>query len=312
MDVQKHAWIVEEQMQHDWLAPWNEEWCIWPHNHTGLSDEVVFVKDSINSVVNRVVDSLVTGTNRCIGASVGATQQEACQYHIIPTKDDFIVYPVRITHAQSPDVLFGRINHFVDCDSHMRASLKDCDDFIIVALPVRTIRFDESQHLLLAVKGLRIIWSAWTIEEQTIQIRRIPEEVRTIKIELKMHVFCFRRRSSLIGDIMFEGMQRLIVRLFSSLVSEDIARLIAQHLRNSCPRITPQQFGRGAADGVLNYATARLLRIAYHRGLNTNVRSIVKQHTNIADRSVKRAFKERARIYERAVCHKRTRSGGVY
>lgn len=316
MAATRDLWIVEEHIEHDWLCPWRETTCVWPH----MSERgEVFVRDTIDATVNRVVAHIVT---RCEPLLRRASPS---QQHLIaiPTPNEQIVIPVGVTRSRAalPDLL-GPNCHFRDVDSELSAveerhsASKDDDLVFFLSIPVRTIRLDESQHLLLALRGMRVVWSAWTLEEQTLCVRRLLSEARTVKIEIKLHVFAFKRRSSSVGTVMHEQYRRLIVRLFSGLLPEDVASLVAQHVVEVPSRLTPTQFQRGAARGVLNYATARLVRTAcrceFSRISLRGFHDGPEERRAANYKAMCRAFRARHRIFGRTVAHKALRSGRMY
>lgn len=301
----RDGWILDSHMEHQWLAPNKEHECIWPH--ILIHDErYVFVSDSICAVIERVLAHVLNSSSN-----------DAAFYRtIVPSQKRMdIGLPVLVTHKQACiPKLIAKSCTFCDIDSNLSILAQYCSLFI--SIPVRTIRFDEPQHLLIGLSQTKVVWTAWTVEEHTVVVSRLATSTRTLKVELRCNAFAFDRNISMLAEVLRKRMQILLTRIFFFLPS-DIAEFIADQVHSSRRSVTPSQFHSGASSGVLNYAMARLLRIAahIHDGHNINVRKYAQCTEEDRMQSyacLRRAVRERNKLFHRVDTTKYTRSGATY
>ena len=305
-------WIVNEyETSHSWLAPSEEDVFLWPYSNDGATMRMTFSREKMSSVIAWAISASAQIPAESIG--------DTCVCLRMPIAPDDIYLPVMVTSS---------IDHFKSIltrdplESLDEIELVDSDDRLtalsrlqwdrLLCIEVCTMRFDDSQHVIVAVRNDAVVWEAWTVEEDFIVSNRVAE--RTIQVLMKRAIFLFDRDRSMLSSFELVCIRRLLNRLFRDL-PDDVIDLIAAHVHQNTRHVTSAAFHRGACGGVFNYAIARLLRVAHHTAQAPSLRAYHQMtpgerllHYHV----LKAALRSRRRIFDRRLCKKTTRSGHGY
>ena len=300
-------WILDSYCtDRAWLAPACESMFIWPHHSTSTGDRL-FAHKTLSHILK--VAHRVTQTTQVPSTGV--------LHILLPLRDDHnYCLPIKITRdARSLYELFGVSSVIHDVDSGLLEALEVIRWDTIICVNVCTYRFDDAQHVIVAMLNDRIVWQTWTVIEDRLRTSRVAAHDNAMRLSLCRHVFLFDRSAPMLSHGMRMSMRRLLARLFAML-PEEIAWHIADLLHRDTNSVTLKQFHNGACRGVFNYAVARLLRVAWHRGLTDlsllTISRMEPGERNALYKILRTTLRERHRVFDRKVCHKRTRSGGAY
>lgn len=300
-------WIVEQYgVTHSLLDPVSEDVYMWPHI---VKDSYVraFTTEPCHTILARVLDTATLWRNSLQDGNVHVmpvlNEMSECNLHCL----------VRISSSPSSlkQILMANDLYVVDA-----ACLPSAVDFI-VAIPVRTYRFDEAQHFVVAIRESRVVWSAWTLEEQSIRAQRVPASDTTLYIYMEHSVHLFKRESRMLSEEAIQNLRRGVAKALSSVLPDDVIGIIAYFVGEATTRLRYNELMRGDACGVYNYATGRLLAIAKHRGTEgvPSLRRFGEMSTEERKEqysTIKRTYRERRRVFGKGWHNKRTRSGAQY
>lgn len=297
MWITRHHGFVQE-----WLAPATETSALCPHLDINCTPvEYVFVHEHVDRVVERVAQTVRT--------------------HAPTTLHGDDIHVLSAVHDAEGKRFVQRVRATAGADARnllCADTLVDLDDVLhrqpppthLAAVALTTIRFDEPQQLVVAMRDGRVLWTAWTVEEPHLSVERV--EARTLRLCVKRTVLLCDRHAPTLAAHELPRIRRALRPLAAKLPA-DLLDHIA-HLAHTRPdALTPRAFHRGAAAGVLNYATARLLRLAQLRRLDEapSLRRFYEMSPAARAthyRLLRRVFRERRTLFDLPANDRRLRS----
>lgn len=313
-------WILNSFVRdRDLLCPKRESSCVWPH--TTPDNRVFFMNDSFDAM------------RREICSGVEAMQidslplDKVSHIRVTPSSglhSNDIAFSIKVCrHPKLIVELISRNSTLFDVDARLDEKNKDCS--VWASLAFCSYRFDDVQHYVVGLDKGKIAWEACTIEEEYITTNVMSES--TIQLRIHRNVFLFDKDRSMLSLEQLDPITRTFGRIFDFL-PYDVVRLIAEMVHAQTNVVSLQRFNKGSSVGVFNYATARLLRIAWMFGKETSltqfkqadvtVPSLLEfHHMKLEQRklmypTMKRTLRQRHQVFNREVCRKRTRSGLGY
>ena len=291
-------WVLDDNLAHDWLSPMNETAAFFPY-YTDIASESVLVRHTFSYVMSRVYGWFASVDCNGIAQSAREFVLHTSQHLHISTDIETLTKNMDATRIENINSSF--------CEH-------PCARYY-AAIPFRSIRYDESQHILLVMGECGVLGSAFTVEEKCLVLAPVGDVPRTIRMHIEMFVFAFSRDKGMLAPHMLKYFTWLYSRLFSSLLPYDAATFIAYHVYSTTHSVTAKEFAKGHIDGTFTYTTARLLRVHAHRdrlaacGLVQYARMNRSRRKQICKTHLRQTFRHRHRIFKRKVFTKTTRSG---
>ena len=308
-----NMWILDSFLRdRELVSPSSEETSVWPH--TTQTNQVIFLTDMFDRMREEILRSVAAlplemvpvdkiGHLQVTSKVAGFDGEAALSIAVCRS---FTMLPQLI----SP---FAEVH---DIDTQQRA--EECDSWACVAFC--SYRFDDIQHLIVGLKDGRVHWQACTVEEDFITTKRMS--ATTLRFRIHKTVFLFDVNSSMLASSQIEPLAHML-SLFFRFLPDDIVRLIAINVHSGATRVSVRRFNRGSSLGVFNYATARLLRMAYIMNGDKRIqtgkvptllqfRDMNHQERHAIYPMLKCAMRRRHQTFSRHVRTKHTRSGMVY
>lgn len=309
LEARGNLWILDEYgLDRDWLHPKTENVFMWPQKsiRQNINQQMEsFAKDDRRHILGRAAR---------IAAKISAKDLEKFS-HIqlrVWQNDSHFYIPCLVT-KDADRLGFDDETEIYDAGS-IRTRLESQTWDRVVRLSFCSLRFDETQHVILVLDGVRVVDEVWTVEEVHVETTRIfPNQIRFL---MRRAVFLFDRSQPLLNRDAQRDV-RLKCRLaFGRALPDDIVNLVAEKVIEDSDGLTLRRFISGDAVGTFHYVIARLLRVGWHAGMKVPSLHEYAKMDDCSRRQVQPIFnsiiRRRHAFFARKLSNKTTRSGHVY
>ena len=310
LEARGDLWILDQYgLDRDWLHPSREEVFLWPQTkiapHADLSEETAaFTKETRSRIIAGVVAKAVL-------VPCAVLEHRDVQLHMVGCEPQFHI-PFTVT-TDARRFAYDAETKITDVDS-FAARLDDTRWDRLVRIAFCSIRFDEVQHLILALDGTRVVGEAWSVEETYVESVRVAPH--TLRFSMRHVVALFDRSAPLLNGDAQRRVRWGIRSTLGRILPDDVVELIGDKVVAESDALTCRKFAAGSTAGVLHYSIARLLRVGWHAGMRTPSLGAYLRMGEAERRALQSTLnaimRRRHVLFRRRLCAKTTRSGHGY
>lgn len=315
MQGRSDMWVLDSMLtEREFVSPCTESESMWPHMWQGRQ---VFLTNTFSNVKADVVAALTQ-------LSIDRIPENRVSRLHIPidsSRGEGGTAVIHVTLCRRYELLSKLFGPMVDmhvAEAVHGEDARRCDMWACIAFC--SYRFDELQHCLLGMKNKRLNWEGWTVEEDVVSAKHLT--FRIMQFSIRRRVFLFDKQASMLSPRRLEPLAYMVCEMLPQL-PEDVSRTIASHVHRQTTRVSVREFNVGCSEGVFNYATARLLRVArvmnYRKRIRCGKVPSLLQYFNMNQAQREEiypimisALRRRQQVFGRVMCTKRTRSGRAY
>ena len=309
MTLEDNLWILDEYgLDRNWLHPAQEQIFMWPQKSTRPSiNQLVqsFAKDDRRYIFRRAAQ---------VAASIPATELAKLGHIRVRIEQHDSYYIPCIVTTDASRLGYDDETDIIDANSSFRTRIGSRKWDRLVRLSFCSLRFDDMQHVILALDGQRIIDEAWTVEEVYFKTTRIL--LNRIRFSTRRAVFLFDRSEPLLAPSSQRKVALSCRLALKHVLPDDVVNIVTDKVIEDSDGLTFRRFFAGDAAGTFHYGIARLLRVGWHASMNV---PSLRDFANMDERSRRKLqpvlnsiIRRRHCFFARKLSNKTTRSGHVY